>query len=123
MTTGIAGGARCIVDGTDEDQTSADASGRRKASEPAVAEDLPRVHVVAYDIGDDVKRALVHKLLTGYGEPIQFSVFECWLTRRELSKLSRALSVQQLAAGDRVEIFRCAGDAPVAGTAATWWLV
>jgi CRISPR-associated protein Cas2 len=80
------------------------------------------LYVVAYDIAEDVARSLVRKVLTGYGEPTQFSVFECWLARRDLLRLMRALHVQRLRAGDRVELFRCVGRSAATGAVASWWM-
>ena len=40
--------------------------------------------VVAYDISDDAARRHVFEILKNRGEPVQYSVFECWLTGRQL---------------------------------------
>jgi CRISPR-associated protein Cas2 len=42
--------------------------------------------VIAYDIEDDRKRNRAAKLLEGYGERVQESVFECWLSQDQLTK-------------------------------------
>lgn len=47
--------------------------------------------VVAYDIPHDRRRARIHALLLGYGEPIQESLFECELTEPRLRALRAAL--------------------------------
>lgn len=39
--------------------------------------------VVAYDIADDKRRSKIVKLLEQYGDRINFSVFECMLTRQQ----------------------------------------
>lgn len=44
-------------------------------------------HLVSYDVRDDVRLRQVAKLLEGYGERIQYSVFRCHLTRREAERL------------------------------------
>jgi CRISPR-associated protein Cas2 len=41
-------------------------------------------YIVAYDISDDRRRAKVHHVLQGFGKWTQYSLFECFLTRREL---------------------------------------
>src|SRR5579884_3247191 len=41
-------------------------------------------YVVAYDIPDDKRRTKVHKILLGYGTWTQYSLFECFLTRKQL---------------------------------------
>jgi CRISPR-associated protein Cas2 len=43
--------------------------------------------MVTYDIGDDRRRQLVAIALAGYGERVQYSVFECRLDERELIQL------------------------------------
>ena len=56
-------------------------------------------YVVAYDIPDDKRRTRVHKILLGYGTWTQYSLFECFLTRKQLvllrSKLAEHLMEQQ----------------------------
>lgn len=47
--------------------------------------------VVAYDVSDDRRRVRLHHLLEGYGDPVQYSVFECQLQRREIEKMKRAV--------------------------------
>lgn len=43
-----------------------------------------RRHVVAYDIRDQRRLRQVHKLLKGYGDSLQYSVFVCDVTTSEL---------------------------------------
>lgn len=43
--------------------------------------------VIAYDIGDDRRRAKLAQLLLGYGARVEASVYELWLTAREVEKL------------------------------------
>jgi CRISPR-associated protein Cas2 len=45
--------------------------------------------VVAYDITDDRRRARLASALEDYGVRVQYSVFECMLTRERLSALRR----------------------------------
>ncbi len=62
-------------------------------------------YVVAYDIPDDKRRTRVHKILKGFGQWTEYSLFECFLTKKELlqmrAKLDRYLNNQQ----DRVRIY------------------
>ncbi len=44
-------------------------------------------NIIAYDIRDDRRLRVVARLLEGYGERIQYSVFRCRLSRRDLSRL------------------------------------
>jgi len=43
--------------------------------------------VVAYDISDDKMRTRLHKTLRRFGERVQFSVFECILTREMFEQM------------------------------------
>ena len=47
--------------------------------------------VVSYDIHDDKRRNHIHKVLKNFGERIQFSVFECDLTKEQLLRMQHAL--------------------------------
>jgi CRISPR-associated protein Cas2 len=53
------------------------------------------LYVVAYDIPNDRRRTRVHKTLSGFGKWTQYSLFECFLSDKELillrSKLGRQL--------------------------------
>ena len=44
-------------------------------------EGLSMYLVVSYDIHDDKRRNSIHKVLKNFGERIQFSVFECDMTK------------------------------------------
>lgn len=44
-------------------------------------------YLVAYDIRDSKRWRKAYKLLQGYGESIQLSIFRCWLTQRDREKL------------------------------------
>lgn len=45
------------------------------------------LYVVAYDIPSDRRRTKVHKVLCGFGQWTQYSLFECYLTDKELVAL------------------------------------
>lgn len=47
--------------------------------------------VVAYDIVCDRRRNRVAKLLSGYGERVNYSVFECELRERQFATLQKQL--------------------------------
>ena len=47
--------------------------------------------VVSYDIPNDKRRLKVMKTLEGFGEHVQYSVFECRLKRQDLAKLKQRL--------------------------------
>lgn len=44
-------------------------------------------YFVCYDIRDSKRWRKAYKLLQGYGESLQFSIFRCWLSQREREKL------------------------------------
>lgn len=43
--------------------------------------------VISYDISEDKRRTKVHSLLKSYGQWMQYSVFECDLTKAQYAKL------------------------------------
>ena len=48
-----------------------------------------RLYIITYDIGDPKRWRAVFKLVSGYGEWLQLSVFQCRLTRRRHAELIR----------------------------------
>ena len=56
-------------------------------------------YVIAYDISDDRRRTKVHKVLSGFGQWTQYSLFECFLTSKERillrDKLDRVLEPEE----------------------------
>ena len=48
-------------------------------------------YFVTYDITEDPRRTAVYKLLRGYGDHLQYSVFRCDLTDRRRIELTAAL--------------------------------
>jgi CRISPR-associated protein Cas2 len=49
-------------------------------------------YVIAYDIPDDKRRTKMHKVLSGFGTWTQFSLFECFLSRKEMVLLRSKLA-------------------------------
>ena len=49
------------------------------------------LYVVSYDIPDDRRRTRIHSLLTGFGTWVQYSVFECFLDRKQRMLLETRL--------------------------------
>jgi CRISPR-associated protein Cas2 len=74
------------------------------ASEPT------QLYIVAYDIPDDKRRTKVHKVLCGYGAWTQFSLFECWLTRRQLIELRAKLAPHLREERDSVRLYPLCGS-------------
>jgi CRISPR-associated protein Cas2 len=62
-------------------------------------------YVVAYDIPDDKRRTRVYKVLKGFGQWTEFSLFECFLTKKEMLQLRARLDKHLNAETDRVRIY------------------
>jgi CRISPR-associated protein Cas2 len=62
-------------------------------------------YVVAYDIPDDRRRTKVHQILTGFGKWTQYSLFECFLSRRDLILLQSKLSEYLIDTQDSVRFY------------------
>lgn len=61
-------------------------------------------YIVTYDISDKVRLRKVFKVMKGYGEHLQFSVFRCDLTNLSLAKLKAELREAMDAREDQVLI-------------------
>lgn len=65
-------------------------------------------YLISYDIPNDRRRVRVAHLLEGYGERVQYSVFEVWLTERQLGYIKKRL-LGEVEEGGSVRIyFLCA---------------
>ncbi|MDA0129465.1 CRISPR-associated endonuclease Cas2 [Vibrio sp. MarTm2] len=62
-------------------------------------------YLICYDISDRKIRYRIEKALLGYGERVQYSVFECKLSDAELVKLRLEVN-RWLDEGDKVNYFR-----------------
>ena len=62
-------------------------------------------YVIAYDIPDDKRRTKVHKILLGYGKWTQYSLFECFLTRKQLVLLRSKLAEHLVTKEDSVRFY------------------
>lgn len=65
---------------------------------------LKRWHLIAYDISDDKRYREVHRLLKGYGQAVQYSIFRCHLSPRQLEALRLGLERHLDKATDRLLI-------------------
>lgn len=63
-------------------------------------------YLVVYDITSDKRRGKMHKLLLGYGTPVQYSVFECLLSHSNLDELSNKIGKTIKPTMDHVRIYR-----------------
>ncbi|MCS6958629.1 MAG: CRISPR-associated endonuclease Cas2 [Pseudanabaenaceae cyanobacterium SKYGB_i_bin29] len=62
------------------------------------------LYVVSYDIPCDKRRRKVAELLEGYGQRVQYSVFECDLSEKQLEALKKRLS-RRINQQDSVRIY------------------
>jgi CRISPR-associated protein Cas2 len=62
-------------------------------------------YVIAYDIPEDRRRTKVHQILSGFGKWTQFSLFECFLTGKELVLLQSKLAQHLIAKEDSVRFY------------------
>ncbi|MCB8953441.1 MAG: CRISPR-associated endonuclease Cas2 [Ardenticatenales bacterium] len=63
------------------------------------------MYLIAYDIPNDRRRTKVHKILCGYGQWTQFSMFECFLNDKELITLRHQLDQILKPDQDNVRIY------------------
>ncbi len=62
-------------------------------------------YVIAYDIPDDRRRTNIHNILLGYGKWTQYSLFECFLTRKQLILLYSKLEKHMVDREDSVRFY------------------
>ena len=62
-------------------------------------------YVIAYDIPDDRRRTKVHQILLGFGKWTQYSLFECFLSKKELLLLQVKLAEHLVAKEDSVRFY------------------
>ena len=67
------------------------------------------LYVVAYDISCDKRRKKTSDLLEGYGQRVQYSVFECMLTTRKYNELRKRLKTNLNLDEDRVRFYPLSG--------------
>ena len=62
-------------------------------------------YVIAYDISENRRRTKVHEILLGFGKWTQFSLFECFLSKREVLLLQSKLDKHLIAKEDSVRFY------------------
>ncbi len=62
-------------------------------------------YVIAYDIPSDKRRKKVHTILLGHGKWTQYSLFECFLSRKDLILLQAKLEEHLVAKQDSVRFY------------------
>lgn len=68
-----------------------------------------RRYLVAYDIRDDRRLRAVATCMEGFGDRIQYSVFICDLSDRELAQMSMQLETRMRASVDSVMVVDLGG--------------
>ncbi|MEI3650476.1 MAG: CRISPR-associated endonuclease Cas2 [Dolichospermum lemmermannii FEM_B0920] len=63
------------------------------------------LYVIVYDITCDKRRKKVSDLLEGYGQRVQYSVFECILSQTKYSELQKRLRKQVKSSEDSVRFY------------------
>lgn len=67
--------------------------------------------LVVYDIADDRRRSRVSNFLEGYGRRVQESVFECFISLKEMKKLQQGVKKQVKPDVDNVRFYWIPSDA------------
>jgi CRISPR-associated protein Cas2 len=67
------------------------------------------LYIVTYDIPCDKRRKKVSDLLEGYGQRVQYSVFECALPETKYLELCRRLKKKLKVGEDSVRIYPLSG--------------
>jgi CRISPR-associated protein Cas2 len=66
--------------------------------------------LVVYDIPDNKRRTKLAKFLEGYGERVQLSVFECFLSLEEMRQLYQQVHNRIKTAEDNVRFYWISHD-------------
>ena len=61
--------------------------------------------VIAYDVRSDRRRRRLFAALRRFGDPVQYSVFECFITRAQLADLKRSVDGILLPPEDSVRYY------------------
>nr|WP_044199284.1 CRISPR-associated endonuclease Cas2 [Oscillochloris trichoides] len=68
------------------------------------------LYIIAYDIPDDKRRTKIHRTLCGYGTWTQYSLFECWLTKRQILELQAKLAKHIIPDRDSIRFYTLCGS-------------
>lgn len=63
------------------------------------------LYLIAYDISSDRRRTKVHKILCGFGEWTQYSLFECFLDEKQYILLRHRLDAVLDKQADNVRLY------------------
>ncbi len=67
------------------------------------------LYIVVYDIPCDKRRQKVHALLSGYGQWVQYSVFECVLTSAKYQEMRSRLQKRVKLDEDSIRFYPLSG--------------
>ena len=67
--------------------------------------------VISYDVPNDTRRAKIAKALENVGRRVQYSVFECLLTAKQLATVQKTLAGLLVLLEDSVRIYSLHKDA------------
>ncbi|BAZ16470.1 CRISPR-associated protein [Calothrix sp. NIES-4071] len=85
--------------------------------------ELKNCYIVCYDIRCQKRWRKAYKLIEGYGERVQYSIFRCWLSQRTREKLRWELETI-LASEDNILFIRlsnrCVEDIPKYNRPGIW---
>lgn len=66
-----------------------------------------RMYVVSYDLSNNKLRNKVAKVLEGYGRRVQYSVFECCISKKQMEQLyGKLLPIMQQEPEGNIRIYR-----------------
>jgi CRISPR-associated protein Cas2 len=80
-----------------------------RAGTSAHSQEDSMLYVVSYDIPNDRRRTRVHSALTGYGVWVQYSVFECFLNRKQRLLMEERLRKEINPQQDTIRIYDLCG--------------
>lgn len=68
------------------------------------------MYIVSYDISETRLRNKIAKLLLNYGKRVQYSVFECYITQTQYTKMYKELiSLMKCEGNDSIRIYHLCG--------------
>ncbi len=67
--------------------------------------------LISYDIPDDKRRAKIAKTLENFGTRVQYSVFECNLTKTQFAEVRKRLVALVVEADDSIRFYALPSDA------------
>lgn len=73
--------------------------------------DIKNLYVISYDICKDRRRNKVSKVLEGFGQRVQYSIFECYLNNTQLQILKTKLLKLINCNEDSIIIYRLTPEA------------